>query len=126
MESWVHKANFQTLIAWKQNTPRIYNQVTYSQELLYRKYSFKIKLDAYLEEELYDLLTYCIQNPDASDYSTKEDRIKEIGQELFSDGGVDALENMYFSIEHRIHEEISKDAKPYRPLWNGISNEWNY
>jgi len=86
----------------------------------------KIKLDAYLEEELYDLITYCIQNSDALDYSTKENRIKEIGQELFADGGVDALENMYFSIEHRIREEIAKDAKPYRSLWNNISNEWNY
>ncbi len=86
----------------------------------------KIELDAYLEEELYDLITYCIQNLEATDYSAKEDRIKEIGQELFADGGVDALENMYFSIEHRIREEILKDAKPYRSLWNGISNEWNY
>jgi len=33
---------------------------------------------------------------------------------------------MYFSIEHRIREEIAKDAKPYRSLWNNISNEWNY
>jgi len=86
----------------------------------------KIELDAYLEEELYDLITYCIQNSGASDYSTKEVRIKEIGQELFADGGVDALENMYFSIEHRIKEEISKDVKPYRSLWNDISSEWNY
>lgn len=86
----------------------------------------KIELDAYLEEELYDLITYCIQNPEATDYSSKEDRIKQIGQELCADGGVDALENMYFSIEHRVREEISKDAKPYRSLWNGISNEWNY
>jgi hypothetical protein len=86
----------------------------------------KIELDAYLEEELYDLITYCIQNTSASDYSKKEDRIKEIGNELFADGGVDALENMYFSIEHRVRDEISEDAKPYRVLWNGISNEWNY
>lgn len=83
-------------------------------------------MDAYLEEELYDLITYCIQNSGASDYSSKEGRIREIGQELFSDGGVDALENMYFSIEHRIRDEISEDAKPYRSLWNGISDEWNY
>lgn len=88
--------------------------------------TIRVSLDAYLEEELYDLLTYCIQNPNASDYHSKEDRIKEIGQELFADGGVDALENMYFSIEHRIREEISKDAKPYRSLWNDISDEWNY
>jgi hypothetical protein len=83
-------------------------------------------LDAYLEEELYDLITYCIQNSGASDYLSKEERIREIGQELFSDGGVDALENMYFSIEHRIRDEIAEDAKPYRSLWNSISNEWNY
>lgn len=83
-------------------------------------------MDAYLEEELYDLITYCIQNSSASNHSSKEDRIREIGQELFADGGIDALENMYFSIEHRIKEEISKDAKPYRSLWNGISSEWNY
>lgn len=85
-----------------------------------------IELDAYLEEELYDLITYCIQNSDALDYSAKETRIKEIGQELFADGGTDALENMYFSIEHRVKEEISKDAKPYRHLWNDISSDWNY
>lgn len=83
-------------------------------------------MDAYLEEELYDLFTYCIQNSDSLDYTTKENRIKEIGLELFSDGGVDALENMYFSIEQRIKGEISKDAKPYRSLWNGISSDWNY
>lgn len=83
-------------------------------------------MDAYLEEELYDLITHCIQNSNASDYPIKENRIKEIGQELFADGGVDALENMYFSIEHRVKEEISEDAKPYRSLWNGITKEWNY
>lgn len=83
-------------------------------------------MDAYLEEELYDLITYCIQTSGAPDYHLKENRIKEIGQELFADGGVDALENMYFSIEHRIKDEISKDVKPYRYLWNGISSEWNY
>ena len=83
-------------------------------------------MDAYLEEELYDLITNCIQNPEALDYSIKESRIREIGQEIFSDGGVDALENTYFTIELRIKEEISKDAKPYRSLWNDISVEWNY
>ena len=83
-------------------------------------------MDAYLEEELYDLITYCIQNSKASDYSIKEDRIKEIGNELFADGGIDALENMYFSIEHRVKDEISKDARPYRSLWNSISSDWSY
>ena len=75
---------------------------------------------------MYDLITYCIQNSEASDYSIKGDRIKEIGNELFADGGIDALENMYFSIEHRVKDEISKDARPYRSLWNSISSDWNY
>lgn len=83
-------------------------------------------MDAYLEEELYDLITYCIQNPESSDGNAKKQRITEIGQELFSDGGVDAMENMYFSIEQRIKEEISNDAKPLRSLWNGITTEWKY
>lgn len=28
-------------------------------------------MDAYLEEELYDILTYCIQNREASDFEPK-------------------------------------------------------
>lgn len=83
-------------------------------------------MDAYLEEELYDLITYCIENPKASDFATKKERVQEIGRELYADGGTDALENMFFSIEHRIKEEIDRDAKPYRAWWNGISNEWKY
>ena len=81
-------------------------------------------MDAYLEEELYDLLTYCIQNPQAS--AGKKGRVEEIGRELYADGGADALENMFFSIEHRVREEIGKDAKPYRAWWNGIASEWKY
>jgi hypothetical protein len=88
--------------------------------------TLRVRLDSYLEEELYDLITYCIQNLEASDYSIKENRIREIGREIFSDGGVDGLENTYSTIELRIKEEISKDAKPYRCLWNDISVEWNY
>jgi hypothetical protein len=83
-------------------------------------------LDAYLEEELYDLLTYCIQNPQAPDFAGKQERVKEIGEELYADGGTDALENMFFSIEHRVKEEIGRDAKPYRAWWNGITPEWKY
>jgi hypothetical protein len=30
-----------------------------------------VKMDAYLEEELYDMLTYNIQNPNASDLYQK-------------------------------------------------------
>ncbi len=83
-------------------------------------------MDAYLEEELYDLLTYCIQNPKAFDFAIKKERIQEIGRELYADGGTDALENMFFSIEHRLKDEISRDATPYRAWWNGIAIEWRY
>lgn len=83
-------------------------------------------MDAYLEEELYDLLTFCIQNSESPQVGDKKQRVQEIGRELFADGGVDALENMFFSIEHRIKDEISSDARPYRAWWNGISNEWSY
>ena len=84
------------------------------------------KMDAYLEEELYDILIYCLQNPDASDFEAKKQRVFTIGKELYADGGMDAMENMFYSIEFRIKEEIGKEAKPYRSWWNGISNEWKY
>ncbi len=83
-------------------------------------------MDAYLEEELYDLLTFCIQNPDSPDLAGKKERVVEIGRELHDDGGVDALENMFFSIEHRIKDEIGADARPYRSWWNGISGDWKF
>ena len=84
-------------------------------------------MDAYLEEELYDLITYCIQNPTNSPYyESKKNRAQEIGKELFADGGVDSMENMYFAIQNRIKEEIQKDAKPYRSWWNCITEEWKY
>jgi hypothetical protein len=83
-------------------------------------------LDAYLEEELYDLITYCIQNPNASDFEAKRQRVEEIGRELYTDGGVDAMENIFYPIEFRIKEEIGNDAKPYRSWWNNITEEWKY
>ena len=83
-------------------------------------------MDAYLEEELYDILTYCIQNPNASDLISKRHRMEEIGRELYIDGGVDAMENIFYPIEFRIKEEIGHDAKPYRSWWNNITEEWRY
>jgi len=83
-------------------------------------------LDAYLQEELYDLLTYCIQKPQSPDFASKKGRVQEIGRELYADGGADALENIFFSIEHRVKDEIDRDAKPYRMWWNSIANEWKY
>jgi hypothetical protein len=85
-----------------------------------------VQMDAYLEEELYDIITYIIQNPNASDIESKKRRVEDIGRELYDDGGTDAMENMFFSIEFRIQEEIGKDAKRYRSWWNNISPEWKY
>lgn len=84
-------------------------------------------MDAYLEEELYDLITFCIQNsPTSPDYESKKERVHEIGRELYRDGGHDAMENMYFTIQNRIKEEIQQDASPYRFWWNGITEDWRY
>jgi len=82
-------------------------------------------MDFLLEEEMIDLLTYCLQNQ-GFDINEKKKRITEIGKELFADGGVDAMENMFFALENRIKEEIGKDPKPFRALWNGNSDEWKY
>jgi hypothetical protein len=84
------------------------------------------QMDAYLEEELYDDLTYIIQNPNGSDFESKKKRIEEIGIELYADGGTDAMENIFNSIEFRVKEEIGKDAKQYRSWWNNITPEWKY
>tara|TARA_Y100001949_G_scaffold147320_1_gene131247 strand:- start:986 stop:1237 length:252 start_codon:yes stop_codon:yes gene_type:complete len=83
-------------------------------------------MDFMLEEELIDLFTFCLQNPDSSEVAQKKTRIIEIGKELFDDGGVDALENFFFAISNRIQGEIEKDPAPFRPLWNGLSDEWKY
>ncbi|CAE6500572.1 MAG: hypothetical protein QXE84_04030 [Candidatus Nitrosotenuis sp.] len=83
-------------------------------------------MDFMLEEEMIDLATFCLQNPNASEVQAKKERIVEIGKDLFLDGGVDALENMFFALENRIKEEIGKDPRPLRSLWNGNTPEWNY
>jgi hypothetical protein len=79
-----------------------------------------------LEEELMDLMTFCLQNPDSTKVHEKKKRITEIGSELYSDGGVDALENFFFVLRNRITQEIEKDPSELRSLWNGISDEWKY
>jgi hypothetical protein len=80
-------------------------------------------MDAYLEEELYDLLIYCLQNPHGPDFGAKKEKSR---RDRYTDGGLDAMENMFYSIEFRIKEEIDKDAKPCRAWWNNISGEWRY
>jgi len=83
-------------------------------------------MDFMLEEELLDLMTFCLQNSDAVQISEKHKRITEIGHELYDDGGVDALENFSFVLKNRITEEIGKDPTPLRSLWNGMTDEWKY
>ena len=83
-------------------------------------------MDFLLEEEMIDILTFCLQNPDSSDVEPKKQRLKEIGRELFDNGGVDAMENFFFVVTNRITEEINKDPTPMKSLWNGISDEWNF
>ena len=82
-------------------------------------------MDFMLEEELIDLMTFCLQTPE-SQIDEKKKRITEIGGELFADGGVDALENFFFVLKNRITEEIGKDPSVFRPLWNGLTDEWKY
>ena len=83
-------------------------------------------MDAMFEEEMIDLITFCLQNPDSLLVENKKNRISEIGKDLYLDGGVDAMESMFFAIQNRITEEIGKDPKPFRSLWNENSKEWNY
>ena len=83
-------------------------------------------MDFLLEEEMIDILTFCLQNPNSDEVSSKKQRLKEIGSELFNDGGIDAMENFFFVVENRIKGEIEKDPRPFRNLWNGINDEWNY
>ena len=83
-------------------------------------------MDFMLEEELIDLMTFCLQNPDSDEVEGKKARISEIGKELFDDGGVDALENFFFVLKNRITEEIGKDPEVFKPLWNGLTDEWKF
>jgi hypothetical protein len=54
----------------------------------------------------------------------KENELKG-SEELYSDSGVDSMENMFYSIELR-RDEIGNDAKRYRTWWNEITIEWKY
>jgi hypothetical protein len=84
-------------------------------------------LDAYLEEELYDILTLCITKPNESQIiESQKKRFHEIGQEIYSDGGIDALENMFFALTNRIQGELNQDPTRYKSWWNGIIESWNF
>ncbi|MCG3780437.1 MAG: hypothetical protein MT334_05155 [Candidatus Nitrosopumilus limneticus] len=81
-------------------------------------------MDMMLEEELIDLMTFCLQNTDSSEIKEKHIRIIEIGGEIFADGGADALENFSFVLKNRITQEIEKDPSPLLALWHGLTDDW--
>lgn len=81
-------------------------------------------MDFMLEEEMIDLFTFCLQNPDSGEAAGKKSRIAEIGREIHADGGVDAMENFFFAVRNRIIGEIEMDPQPFRELWSGIDPEW--
>ena len=83
-------------------------------------------MDFMLEEELMDLMVFCLQNRQSSEVAEKKERIAEIGSEIFTDGGVDAMENFFFALGHRVRGELDMDISEFRPLWNGLSDEWRY
>ncbi len=79
-----------------------------------------------LEEELIDLMTFCLQNPESGEVAEKKRRITEIGKELYADGGVDTLENFFFSLKNRIERKINQDQSPFKTLWNGLDDSWKF
>jgi len=83
-------------------------------------------MDMMLEEDLIDLMTFCLQNPESNEVERKKQRITEIGKELYADGGLDALENFFFVIKNRIEGEINQDPSPFKVLWNGLDNSWKF
>ena len=48
-------------------------------------------MDFMLEEEMIDILTDCLQEPNSSNFEEKKKRFAEIGNELYNDGGVDDM-----------------------------------
>lgn len=83
-------------------------------------------MDFMLEEELIDLMTFCLQNPDSDEIEEKKKRISAIGKELYLDGGINALENFFFVLENRIKEEINQDPCQFKVLWNGLDDNWKF
>ena len=80
-------------------------------------------MDMMLEEELIDLMTFCLQNPDSTELKEKHGRIIRIGQEIYDDGGDDAIENFSFVLKNRITQEIEKDPSPLLSLWQGVTSK---
>jgi len=67
-----------------------------------------------LEEELIDLMTFCLQNPDSVEVSEKHKRITEIGHELYVGG---KCECGHFKIEHLgAQEDVQRSMVGFRPI----------
>ena len=81
-------------------------------------------MDFMLEEEMIDLFTFCLENPDSDMISEKKAQITEIGKQIHADGGVDAMENFFFAVKNRIIGEIQKDPESFRQLWKDIDPKW--
>ena len=80
-------------------------------------------MDMMLEEELIDLMTFCLQNSDSIEINEKHSRITEIGGDIYADGGADAIENFSFVLKNRIIQEIEKDPSPLLSLWDGLTSK---
>ena len=80
-------------------------------------------MDMVLEEELIDLMTFCLQNSDSIEINEKHSRITEIGGDIYADGGADAIENFSFVLKNRIIQEIEKDPSPLLSLWDGLTSK---
>ena len=76
-----------------------------------------------LEEELIDLMTFCLQNSDSIEINEKHSRITEIGGDIYADGSADAIENFSFVLKNRLIQEIEKDPSPLLSLWDGLTSK---
>ena len=81
-------------------------------------------LDFMLEEELVDLFTSCLRDPDSDDSASQKDRITEIGAEIHADGGLDAMVNFFFAVRNRVLGETGLDPASLLQLWSGIDPGW--
>jgi hypothetical protein len=72
------------------------------------------------------LFTYCTQNPEDSNLGIRKKHIEEIGKELYTGREFVSMQNMCYSVDIRIKEETGKDVRPYRALWNGITEDQKY
>lgn len=78
-----------------------------------------------LEEELVDLFTSCLKDPDSTDVTSQKERITTIGHEIHADGGLDAMVNFFFAVRNRVVGETGLDTAPLQSLWNDVDPDWS-